>query len=281
LAGLIARFLLPNSYFVLLPYFYRVSYPSLTITFLGTGTSAGVPMIACECPVCTSPDKKDNRLRSSILVQSENTTLVVDSGPDFRYQMLRARVKHLEAVIFTHAHKDHMAGLDDVRAFNFFSQQAMNVYASDVTQEAIIREFPYAFNEFKYPGVPDIQLNTIALEPFMAGDIPVTPILVWHLKMPVLGFRFGRFTYITDANRIEESELEKIKGSDVLVLNALRKEKHISHYSLGESVEIAKALKIPQCYLTHISHQLGRHADVDAELPKGVNLAYDGLVIKV
>jgi phosphoribosyl 1,2-cyclic phosphate phosphodiesterase len=279
--GLAFILLLLTSYFVLLPYFYRVSYPSLTITFLGTGTSAGVPMIACECPVCTSPDKKDNRLRSSIMVQSENTTLVVDSGPDFRYQMLRARVKHLEAIIFTHSHKDHVAGLDDVRAFNFFSQQTMNVYASDVTQEAIIREFPYAFNEFKYPGVPDIQLNTITLEPFMAGDIPVIPILVWHLKMPVLGFRFGRFTYITDANRIEESELEKIKGSDVLVLNALRKEKHISHYSLGESVEVAKALKIPQCYMTHISHQLGRHADVDAELPNGVNLAYDGLVIKV
>jgi phosphoribosyl 1,2-cyclic phosphate phosphodiesterase len=258
-----------------------VSYPSLTISFLGTGTSAGVPMIACECPVCTSPDKRDNRLRSSIMVQSEKTTLVVDSGPDFRYQMLRGRVKHLDAIVFTHAHKDHVAGLDDVRAFNFFTQQPMHVYASDVTQEAIVREFPYAFNEFKYPGVPDIQLNTITLEPFMAGDIPVTPILVWHLKMPVLGFRFGRFTYITDANRIEESELEKIKGSDVLVLNALRKEKHISHFSLGESVEVAKALKIPQCYLTHISHQLGRHADVDAELPKGVNLAYDGLVIKV
>jgi phosphoribosyl 1,2-cyclic phosphate phosphodiesterase len=258
-----------------------VSYPSLTITFLGTGTSAGVPMIACECPVCTSPDKKDKRLRSSIMVQSEKTTLVVDSGPDFRYQMLRAGVKHLDAIIYTHAHKDHVAGLDDVRAFNFFSQQPMNVYASDMTQEVIIREFPYAFYESKYPGVPDIQLNTIALEPFMAGDIPVTPILVWHLKMPVLAFRFGRFTYITDANRIDDSEKEKIKGSDVMVLNALRKEKHISHFSLEESVAMAKELKIPQSYFTHISHQLGKHADVDAELPDGVNLAYDGLVIKV
>jgi len=258
-----------------------VSHPSLTITFLGTGTSAGVPMIACECPVCTSPDKKDKRLRSSIMVQSENTTLVVDSGPDFRYQMLRAKVKHLDAIVFTHSHKDHVAGLDDVRAFNFFSQQAMNVYASDMTQEVIIREFPYAFHESKYPGVPDIQLNTIALEPFEVGDIPITPILVWHLKMPVLGFRFGRFTYITDANRIDDSEKEKIKGSDVMVLNALRKEKHISHFSLEESVAVAKELKIPQTYLTHISHQLGKHADVDAELPNGVNLAYDGLVIKV
>jgi phosphoribosyl 1,2-cyclic phosphate phosphodiesterase len=276
------NFLLHTSYVLLhTSYFYCVSYPSLTITFLGTGTSAGVPMIACECPVCTSPDKKDKRLRSSIMVQSEKTTLVVDSGPDFRYQMLRAGVKHLDAIIYTHAHKDHVAGLDDVRAFNFFSQQPMNVYASDMTQEVIIREFPYAFYESKYPGVPDIQLNTIALEPFMAGDIPVTPILVWHLKMPVLAFRFGRFTYITDANRIDDSEKEKIKGSDVMVLNALRKEKHISHFSLEESVAMAKELKIPQSYFTHISHQLGKHADVDAELPDGVNLAYDGLVIKV
>jgi phosphoribosyl 1,2-cyclic phosphate phosphodiesterase len=258
-----------------------VSYPSLTITFLGTGTSAGVPMIACDCPVCTSSDKKDKRLRSSIMVQSENTTLVVDSGPDFRYQMLRAKVKHLDAIIFTHSHKDHVAGLDDVRAFNFFSQQAMNVYANDATQEVIIREFPYAFYESKYPGVPDIKLNTIALDPFVVGDIPVTPILVWHLKMPVLGFRFGRFTYITDANRIDDSEKEKIKGSDVMVLNALRKEKHISHFSLEESIAVAKELKIPQTYLTHISHQLGKHVDVDAELPHGVNLGYDGLVIEV
>lgn len=215
------------------------------------------------------------------MIQSEKTTLVVDTGPDFRYQMLRAKVKHLDAIIYTHAHKDHVAGLDDVRAFNFFTQQAMQVYASDMTQEVIIREFPYAFYESKYPGVPDIQLNTIALEPFMAGDIHVTPIMVWHLKMPVLGFRFGRFTYITDANRIEESELEKIRGSEVLVLNSLRKDKHISHYSLSESIEVVKSLQIPQCYLTHISHQMGLHAEVEAELPNGIHLAYDGLVIKV
>lgn len=215
------------------------------------------------------------------MVQSEKTTLVVDSGPDFRYQMLRARVKHLDAIIFTHSHKDHVAGLDDVRAFNFFQQQAMQVYATDVTQEVIVREFPYAFYESKYPGVPDIQLNTIDLEPFMAGDIPVIPIMVWHLKMPVLGFRFGKFTYITDANRIEQSELDKISGTEVLVLNALRKEQHISHYSLPESIEVAKALKIPQTYFTHVSHQMGLHAEVDAELPGGINLAYDGLVIKV
>ncbi|MBO9200366.1 MULTISPECIES: MBL fold metallo-hydrolase [Niastella] len=270
---------LPSSHHT--SYIYRVSYSSLTITFLGTGTSAGVPMIACDCPVCTSPDKKDKRLRSSIMIQSEKTTLVVDSGPDFRYQMLRAGVKHLDAIIFTHSHKDHVAGLDDVRAFNFFSQLPMQVYASDATQEVIIREFPYAFYESKYPGLPDIKLNTIGMESFMVGDIEVTPILVWHLKMPVLGFRFGAFTYITDASRIEDAEMEKIRGSEVLVLNALRKEKHISHFSLDESIEIAKKLQVPQCYLTHMSHQMGKHAEVEAELPDGIHFAYDGLVIKV
>jgi phosphoribosyl 1,2-cyclic phosphate phosphodiesterase len=258
-----------------------VNYPPLTITFLGTGTSSGVPMIACECAVCTSTDKKDNRLRSSIMVQSQTTTLVVDSGPDFRYQMLRAKVKHVDGIIYTHSHKDHVAGLDDVRAFNFFSQQPVNIYASDTTQEVIIREFPYAFYESKYPGLPDIQLNTIALDPFTVGDIPVQPIMVWHLKMPVMGFRFGHFTYITDANRIEDDEKDKIRGSEVMVLNALRKEHHISHFSLEESMDVAKELQIPQTYLTHISHQLGKHADVEAELPGGINLAYDGLVIKV
>ncbi len=257
-----------------------MSYPPLTITFLGTGTSSGVPMIACDCPVCTSPDKKDKRLRSSIMVQSSTTTLVVDSGPDFRYQMLRARVKHLDAIVFTHSHKDHVAGLDDVRAFNFFSQQAMKVYASEMTQEAIVREFPYAFYESKYPGVPEIELHTIATEPFMVGDIPVMPIVVWHLKMPVLGFRFGKFTYITDANRIEPEEMEKIKGSEVLVLNALRRESHISHFSLSEAIGVVQELSVPQAYFTHLSHQMGRHADVEQELPPGIHLAYDGLQLQ-
>lgn len=238
-------------------------------------------MIACECPVCTSPDKKDKRLRSSILVQSAKTTLVVDSGPDFRYQMLRARVKQLDGIVFTHPHKDHVAGLDDVRAFNFFTQQAMKIYASEMTQEVIIREFPYAFYESKYPGVPELQLNTIAMEPFTAGDIEIVPIMVWHLKMPVMAFRFGPFTYITDANRIDDDEKEKIRGTEVLVLNALRKEKHISHFSLEEGIAEAKALGARQTYFTHISHQMGKHAEVDGELPPGINLAWDGLEIEV
>ncbi|HQW43688.1 MAG: MBL fold metallo-hydrolase [Chitinophagaceae bacterium] len=251
--------------------------PPLQITFLGTGTSSGVPMIGCDCEVCISTDKKDKRLRSSILVQSPTTTLIVDTGPDFRYQMLRQKIKHLDAVVYTHPHKDHLAGLDDVKAFNFLHKKPMNLYANSLTEEALRRDFYYAFSDTKYPGIPELNLNTITLERFMVGDIPVTPILVWHLKMPVLGFRFGNFTYITDANRIDESEMEKIKGSEVLVLNALRKQKHISHFTLGEAIDLVQELKIPTAYFTHISHQLGLHADVEAELPTGIHLAYDGL----
>jgi len=234
-------------------------------------------MVACPCSVCASPDKKDKRLRSSILVQSTTTTIVVDTTPDFRYQMLRADVKKLDAVLFTHPHKDHVAGLDDVRAYNFFQQKAMPLYANSLTEETIKREFAYAFSDKKYPGVPDLVLNTISDQPFYIGDIPVIPVEVWHHKMPVLGFRFGRFTYITDANRIEESEKEKIRGCDVMVLNALRKEKHISHYTLHEAIAEVQGLKIPQGYFTHISHQLGLHEEVSAGLPPGTALAWDGL----
>lgn len=248
---------------------------------MGSGTSSGVPMIACECAVCTSPDKKDKRLRSSILVQSATTSLVVDTTPDFRYQMLRAHVKRLDAIVFTHPHKDHIAGLDDVRAYNFFTRKPMEIFANEMTQEVIIREFPYAFADKKYPGVPEININTIAFDEFFVGDIPVQPILVWHLKMPVLGFRFGDFTYITDANRIDENEKQKIRGSKVIVLNALRKEPHISHFNLGEAIALAKELQVPQAYFTHISHQLGRHGDINRELPAGIELAWDGLIINI
>ncbi|HUR67016.1 MAG TPA: MBL fold metallo-hydrolase [Chitinophagaceae bacterium] len=256
-----------------------MSCPPLTITFLGTGTSSGVPMIGCDCEVCTSKDPKDNRLRSSILVQSAQTTLVVDTGPDFRYQMLRQQVKKLDAVIFTHPHKDHLAGLDDIRAYNFFSRRPINVYADSLTEEAVRRDFYYAFSDTKYPGIPELNMNTISLEPFLVGDIPVIPILVWHMKMPVMGFRFGKFTYITDANRIDEPEKEKIRGSEVMVLNALRKQKHISHFTLGEAIEQVQELKIETAYFTHISHQLGLHRVIEAELPDRIHLAYDGLTL--
>ena len=238
-------------------------------------------MIGCDCVVCRSTDSHDKRLRSSILVQSATTTLVVDTGPDFRYQMLRANVKMLDAVLYTHSHKDHIAGLDDVRAYNFLLKRPMELYAEAATAEALRREFHYAFAEHRYPGIPDLNLHIIDESPFMVGDIPVLPIRAWHLKMPVLGFRFGKFTYITDANRIDPVEKEKIRGSDVLVLNALRKQEHISHFTLGQAVDLVRELEIPRAYFTHISHQLGLHAEVDAELDEGMHLAYDGLCIRL
>ncbi|HET7118500.1 MAG TPA: MBL fold metallo-hydrolase [Hanamia sp.] len=258
-----------------------MSYPDLSITFLGTGTSGGVPMIACGCYVCTSTNEKDKRLRSSILVQSEKTTLVVDTTPDFRTQMLRENVKKLDAVVFTHPHKDHIAGLDDIKAYNFFQHKPMEVYANELTQEALRREYYYIFTKEKYPGIPNVNLNTITDRPFTVGDIPVIPILVHHLNMPVLGFRFGDFTYITDANRIDDSEKEKIKGSKILVVNALRKKEHISHFNLQEAISLVEELKIPKAYFTHISHQLGLNDEINKELPANIELAWDGLVINV
>ena len=238
-------------------------------------------MIACPCEVCHSSNPKDKRLRTSILVESPTTTLVVDTTPDFRYQMLRAKVKKLDAVLFTHPHKDHTAGLDDVRAFNFFSGKNMEVYANSLTEEAIKREFGYAFSDKKYPGVPEINLNTITTSPFRVGDIDVQPIMVWHLKMPVFGFRFNRFTYITDANQIDESEKDKIRGSEYLVLNALRKQKHISHFTLGEAIDLVRELAIKNAYFTHLSHQMGLHEEIEGELPDGIHLAYDGLKLEI
>ena len=252
--------------------------PPITITFLGTGTSTGVPMIACNCPVCTSKDAKDTRLRSSILVQSSTTTFVIDTTPDFRYQMLRQQVKQLDAVLFTHPHKDHIAGLDDVKAFNFFTGNAMQVYANELTQTALQREFMYVFAEKKYPGIPQITLHTIDEHtPFIIGDIPIIPILVWHLHMPVLGFRIGKFTYITDANKIDVIEQQKIKGSEMMVLNALRHAPHLSHFTIDEAVALVKNIQVPQAKFTHISHQLGLHQTINNTLPAGIELAYDGL----
>ncbi len=238
-------------------------------------------MIGCECEVCSSPNPKDKRLRSSVMIETASTTVVVDTTPDFRYQMLRLGVKKIDAIIFTHPHKDHIAGLDDVRAFNFFTKKPMDVYANYLTEEALRRDFYYAFSDTKYPGVPEIDIHTITTEPFTIGDLLIEPILVWHLKMPVLGFRFGPFTYITDANMIEEKEMNKIRGSKVMVLNALRKEKHISHYNLEEAVALVKQLGVPEAYFTHISHQLGLHDSIEKELPDGIHLGYDGLTIKL
>lgn len=238
-------------------------------------------MIGCDCTVCTSPDKKDKRLRSSILVESPTTTIVVDTTPDFRYQMLRINNRKLDAVLYTHPHKDHLAGLDDIRAYNYFTRKPMDIYANTLTEEALRRDYYYAFSDTRYPGVPELNLINIDLQAFQVGDIPVLPIEVMHYKMPVLGFRFGDFTYITDANRIEEREKEKIRGSKVLVLNALRNEPHISHFTLQEAIDLANELKVPEVYFTHISHQLGTHESVNAALPSHMKLAYDGLQVSL
>ncbi len=258
-----------------------MSFPPIKVTFLGTGTSSGVPMVACSCKVCTSNNEKDKRLRSSILVQSATTTIVVDATPDFRCQMLRHKIQKIDALLITHPHKDHVAGIDDTRPFQFFQRAPTKVYGNHQSLDGIKKEIPYAFEEIRYPGVPAIELIEINLEPFTIGDIPIVPIEVWHHKMRVYGFRFGNFTYITDANHIASSERKKINGCKYIVLNALRHESHISHFSLSEAIKMVEDLSVPEAYFTHISHQLGMHNEVSAALPPGVNLAYDGLEISI
>ncbi|HYG50604.1 MAG TPA: MBL fold metallo-hydrolase [Flavobacteriales bacterium] len=254
---------------------------TIKITVLGSGTSQGVPVIACRCAVCNSANPNDNRLRSSILVESPTTSVVIDSGPDFRQQMLKFKVKKLDAVLFTHEHKDHIAGLDDVRAFNFIQQSAVDIYGRDRVLEALKTEFHYAFTEEKYPGVPILNLIEIKNETFRIGDIDFTPIEVMHYKLPVFGFRIRNFTYVTDANFIAEREMEKIKGSEILMLNALRIQKHISHYNLEEALEVAQQINANETYFTHISHLLGLHEVIEEGLPPKIKLAYDGQVFTV
>ena len=254
----------------------------MIVTFLGTGTSQGVPVISCKCPVCTSSDKKNHRLRSSVWVQIAGLSIVVDTGPDFRYQMIRSKVDKLDAVVFTHSHKDHIAGLDDIRAYNYFQHQPMDVYASEDTQTALKREFEYIFQNGDYPGIPKINLHSIAGdESFFINGVEIIPIKVMHYNMEVLGFRIKDFTYITDANYIPPQELEKIKGSKAIVLNALRHQEHVSHYTLSEAVQVAREIGAEQTYFTHVSHQLGLHDEVNATLPPGMQLAHDCLAIEL
>lgn len=253
----------------------------MKVTFLGTGTSQGVPIIACECEVCISADAKDKRLRSSVLVETENTNFIIDTGPDFRYQMLREGVKKLDAVVFTHEHKDHIAGFDDIRGFNWKTQMPMEVYATPNVEIALKRDFHYAFAEKRYPGVPSLNLHVLDNAPFSVGDLELTPIEVLHYKLPVFGYRVGDFSYVTDVNFISEEEKHKLKGSKVLVLSALRQSDHISHYSLEQAIEVAQEIGAEQTYFTHMSHQIGLHSEVDAQLPAGMNLAYDRLVVEM
>ncbi len=253
----------------------------MTITFLGTGTSQGVPVIACNCEVCTSADPRDNRLRTSILIEGEGKVIAIDSGPDFRYQMLRANVQRLDAIVFTHEHKDHIAGLDDIRAFNYRQNGPVDVYADERVQTALKREFYYIFEEFKYPGIPQLNLHTIGLEPFNIGNVHFIPIEVMHYKLPVLGFRINDFTYITDAKTVSETERQKIKGSKILVINALQMQNHISHFTFDEAIAFAEEMGAEKTYLTHISHRLGKHEDISKLLPPNIEPAYDGLKLDI
>jgi phosphoribosyl 1,2-cyclic phosphate phosphodiesterase len=253
----------------------------IKITFLGTGTSQGVPVIGCSCYVCTSSDKRDNRTRSSVLVENGKTRFVIDTGPDFRQQCLREKIKKLDAVLFTHEHKDHIAGMDDVRAFNFIHKMVMPIYATKNVQKALQREFAYVFSDEKYPGIPEIKVIEFDKDDFTIGDIPVKPIDVLHYRMPVKAFRINDFAYVTDANYIEDSEMEKLKNLDVLVLNALRRESHISHFTLNEAVALIQQLQPRKAYLTHLSHQMGTHDELLKELPVTIEPAFDGLQLVI
>jgi phosphoribosyl 1,2-cyclic phosphate phosphodiesterase len=247
------------------------------ITFLGTGTSQGVPVIACGCNTCLSADLHDKRLRTSLLLETKDVTMIFDAGPDFRQQMLREHVSRLDAIILTHEHKDHIGGLDDVRAFNYKSQDAIDIYSEERVQKVIKKEYSYVFSEYQYPGIPKMRLNSVPEHGFSIKNLQVLPIRVFHYRLPVYGFRVGNFAYITDANYIPEQSKEKLYGVKYLVINALRKEKHISHFSLREAMDFIREISPKKAFITHISHQMGLHSEVSKDLPQGITLAFDGL----
>jgi phosphoribosyl 1,2-cyclic phosphate phosphodiesterase len=253
----------------------------LRVTFLGTGTSQGVPVIGCTCEVCTSLDYRDKRLRTSIFIEAGDQAFVVDTGPDFRQQMLRENVRRVDAVLFTHAHRDHTAGLDDVRAYNFMQQMDMPIFGTRPVLDQLRNEYAYAFAAEYYPGIPRLTLNEINEGPFAINGVAITPLPVLHLKLPVMGFRIGDFSYITDANYIPSETFERLEGTRILVLNALQREKHISHFNLDEALEVVARVKPAKAFFTHISHKLGLHFDVSEKLPENVSLAYDGLQITI
>lgn len=249
----------------------------MKITFLGTGTSQGVPVIGCSCEVCSSLDFRDKRLRTSVHLQVGSKSFVIDTGPDFRQQMLREGISHLDAVIYTHEHKDHTAGLDDIRPYNFSQRKDMPLYGKQEVLDQIRTEFSYIFTEHRYPGIPRVETREIENRLFDAEGVPVMPIRVMHHRLPVFGYRIHGFTYITDANHIPSEELQKIQGTEVLVINALQNSPHISHFTLGQALEMVRIIQPGRAYFTHISHQLGLHREVEAKLPGNVFLAYDGL----
>lgn len=253
----------------------------MKITFLGTGTSQGVPVIACNCKTCMSADSRDKRLRSSLLIEAGGQVIVIDAGPDFRQQMLRAGVHKLDSILLTHEHKDHIGGMDDVRAYNYISKKPIDIYCDERVQKAVKREYPYVFSEHKYPGIPQMNLITIGNEAFPVGGLEVIPVKVQHYRLPVYGFRIGKLAYVTDANYISDESKQKLMGVEIMVINALRKEEHLSHFSLVEAIELVKEISPRKGFITHISHQMGLHAEVSKELPAGVELACDGLYLEI
>ena len=253
----------------------------MRLTFLGTGTSQGVPVIACRCRVCRSGDSRDRRLRTSALLEVEGRNILFDIGPDFRQQMLREDVGRLDAILITHAHRDHVGGLDDIRSFNYVQHSKMNVYLNNEAKTALLRDYRYIFENHQFPGLPEADLHEVGAEPFLAAGETVMPIRAMHKDLPILGYRIRNFAYITDANYIAPSEMEKLKGVEILVINALRKTKHFSHYSLPEALEVIGQIQPKQSYITHISHEMGLHSEVEKELPDGVHQAYDNLQIDI
>ena len=253
----------------------------MIVTILGSGTSQGVPVIGCNCNVCKSLDFRDKRLRSSIHIEVNGKSLIIDSGPDFRQQVLRENITRLDALIFTHEHKDHTAGMDDIRSFNFLQQKDMPVFAREQVINQLKQEYAYVFAESKYPGVPQVEVNTVINEPFSVEGVDITPIEVMHYKLPVFGYRIGNFAYITDMKTISDKEFQKLKGVEVLVVNALQKTPHISHLTLEEAVDFADKVGAKKTYLTHLSHKMGKHSEVEKELPDNISIAYDGLKIEL
>ena len=254
----------------------------MRLTFLGTGTSQGVPVIACHCNVCRSSDERDTRLRTSALLTTDNNSnILFDIGPDFRQQMLHHSVEHLDAILITHAHRDHVGGLDDIRSFNYVQHSKMNVYLNNEAKTALLRDYRYIFENHQFPGLPEADLHEVGAEPFLAAGETVMPIRALPKDLPILGYRIRNFAYITDANYIAPSEMEKLKGVEILVINALRKTKHFSHYSLPEALEVIGQIQPKQSYITHISHEMGLHSEVEKELPDGVHQAYDNLQIDI
>lgn len=253
----------------------------MKVTFLGTGTSQGVPVIACSCNVCQSTDSKDKRLRASVLVEVDGLNIVIDAGPDFRQQMLRVGVKRLDAILVTHEHYDHIAGLDDIRAFNWVEKRPTPIYVEQHAFDAIRNMFGYVFAKEKYPGIPQMAVNIIDEQPFFIQSTKILPIRAMHYKLPILGFRIGDFVYLTDVKVLPDSERWKVRGAKYLVINALRRQEHLSHLTLNEAIEIVRDVKPEQAFLTHIGHQLGKHAEEEKLLPQGIHFAYDNLTLEL